>query len=222
MLRTRWLLAVFLFSSVASAQIIAPPVVSFTGVVKTWEFDTAQIICAPPTHALECSETIFGLVSSTIDLDQYIGQNVKLTAQAVDKGCPLFEVSAVEPPETTLTLCGTAGLGCEIRLRAGPGGLSQHLLLVSTAPGFYSSNPAKGTLLLGQPFFTLATSPIAHHPPAGYAFDFVLPVDFSLVGIPIYFQTIRRDVGPVGPIRFSNAVCFTILGIPITCDTPDC
>jgi hypothetical protein len=222
MLRNPWLLSALLFTSVASAQIVQPPVVSFTGVVKPSEFDTAQIICAPPTHTIECSEGIFGLQSNSVDLDQFIGQNVKLTGQGVDKGCPLFEIFSVSPPEATLTQCGTPGLGCTLRLRSGPGGLSQHLLLISTSPGFFSASPAKGSLLLGLPFMVLATSPVAHHPPEGYAFDFILPVDFSLIGIPIYAQTLRRDFGPAGPLRFSNAVCLTILGIPITCEMPDC
>jgi hypothetical protein len=222
MLRAPLFLTVLLCSSVATAQIVEPPVVSFTGVVKPWEFESAQIICAPPTHTIECSEGIFGLQSNTLDLDQYLGQNVKLIGQGVGKGCPLFEIFAVETPEATLTQCGTNGLGCEMRLRAGPGGLSQHALLVATAPGFFSSSIEKGSLLLGQPFFLLATSPAGFHPPEGYAFDFTVPFDPSIVGIPIFLQTIRRDVGPVGPIRFANAVCLTIVGVPIHCITPDC
>jgi hypothetical protein len=222
MLITRLSLSVLLFTAVAAAQIVAPPVVSFTGVVKSWEFDSQGIICAPPTHTLECSEGIFGIQSNTIDLDLYIGVNVKLTAQGVSESCPLFEVLAVDAPQATLTVCGTPGLGCTMRLRSGPGGLSQHMLLVSAAPGLFSSSVAKGSLLLSPPFITLATSPAGFHPPEGYAFDFELPMDFSLVGIPIYVQAIRRDVGPVGPIRFSNAVCFAILGVPIHCIQPDC
>jgi hypothetical protein len=128
----------------------------------------------------------------------------------------------VDPPDATLTSCGTAGLGCEIRLRAGPGGLSQHTLFVSPVPGFLPVSVDKGSLLLGQPFVLLLTSPAAHHPPEGFAVEFMLPMAPVLVGIPIHLQSIRRDVGPVGPIRFSNAACLTIVGVPIHCIAPDC
>jgi hypothetical protein len=64
-----------------------------------------------------------------------------------------------------------------MRLRAGPGGLSQHALLVATAPGFFSSSIEKCSLLLGQPFFLLATSPAGFHQPEGYAFDFTVPFE---------------------------------------------
>ncbi len=215
--------ALTLFASTGDAQIVAPQPVSFTGVVETLDISPGvSILCPPGNFTLRCSQGL-SFRSSTIDLRNYVGQNVRLVGVNTHPGCPTFEITAVQdPPPASLTLCGTPeGLGCAVRLRSGPGGISQHFLFVALAPGFVPLNVDKGSFLLGDPNLILATAS-GGFPPEGAAFDFVIPVDFSLVGIDVFMQTARRDVGPVGPIRFANAVCFTPIGLTIFCAQPDC
>ena len=221
---TRLLLPLVLVAT-AAAQVgpPAPIEASFTGVVQPWPV-TDALICAPPTHQLACSEGLFGLQSSSLDLSQYEGQNVKLHGTSVGD-CPLFEVHAVEEPPATLALCGTAGLGCTIRLKSAPGGLAQHVLLASPSPGFVPIAGLKGSFLLGEPFFLLAKGSTFAFTTAAN-FDFAIPVDPALDGLSVWFQAARRDVLPsplgLGPIQFSNAVCVTLIGNPLWCEPADC
>ena len=215
-------LIVFATHALLAAQVVAPPEVAFSGVVQPSSFAMDAAICAPPTHEIECSGGLFFLTSSTIDLDQYIGTNVKLYGTSLVE-CPMYNIHKVEvPPPATLAICGTGGLGCPIRLRSGPGGLSQHAFLVSLSPGLLPLNPLKGSLQLGEPFFVLANSGAGNFPPEGAAFDFSIPLTTSLTGLTIYFQSVRRNVGPVGPMQFSNPVCIEIVGHVFVCWTPDC
>jgi hypothetical protein len=193
-----------------AAQIIDPPEVAFTGVVQ--KFDGAIIaICAPPTHEFECSDGTFFLTSSTIDLDLYLGKNVKLYGNKVEI-----------PPPATLAICGTFGFGCPARVRSGPGGISQHALWVSLKPALVPLNPSKGSFLLAEPFLLIGLQ-AGGFPPEGAAFDFFIPAGPpALAGVPIYFQAARRDIGPVGPMHLSNAVCMEIVGFVLVCWDPDC
>ena len=219
----RTLLAVLVLTCVASAQIVAPQPISVTGVLKVNDQQGAGVLCAPGTHLMECAEGLVQFRSKSINLDGLVGQNVQLTAIQTSKQCPLYEVTAVQMiPEATLTLCGTAGgLGCPIRLRSGPGGLSQHWLLVSAFPGWWPVNLTEGTFLLGQPFLVLPSG-AGQFGIDGAAWDFNIPGDPSLIGLEVFLQSARRDVGPVSPIRYSNAVCFEIIGFTLLCAEPDC
>lgn len=214
------LLIVLALGAMPSAQIIAEQPTSFTGVVRAVDFDEQSIICAPPTHELECANGTFFLISTTLDLDKSIGKNVKLTGVNIGSGCPTWDISSVEdPPPAILTFCGSPTPGCPIRLSSAPGGISQHFLLVSLGPGLYSKSVVAGSLLLGNPWLILDSATGAL-PAEGAAFDFSLPGDAALVGLSVYFQAIRRDVGPVGPFQFTNAVCITLTGPSPPCVDP--
>jgi len=220
----RSLLAVLALTCVASAQIVAPQPISVTGVLWLNQQQGPGVLCAPGTHVMQCSEGLVQFRSRTIDLDSLVGQNVTLTAIQTSKQCPLYEVTAVQTtPSTSLTLCGTpGGLGCPIRLRSAPGGLSQHWLLISAFPGWWPISLTEGTFLLGQPFLVLPAG-AGQFDVAGAAWDFTIPSDPSLIGLEVFLQAARRDVGPVGPLRYSNAVCFEIIGYTLfLCAEPDC
>lgn len=214
--------AALLLASAVSAQIVAPQPIAFTGVVRALpDRPGPPILCAPGTHEIECAEGIFQIQSSTIDLDALEGQNVKLTAVNSAVGCPLFEVTAVDPtPPATLLLCGTGGFGCPVRLVSGPGGLSQHFLFGSIQPSLIPAGVPAGSLLLGEPLVFLAVEFASG--PEGAIFDFVVPNNPALVGVTAYLQVARRDVGPVGPIRWSNARCLEIVGHVFVCHPADC
>ena len=212
-------LALLALASTASAQIIAPPPVTFTGVVEAAAFE-GDIICAPPTHQLACTGGTFFLYSNAVDLDQYIGQNVRLHAIQVNKGCPLYRVPSVESPApTSLTVCGTPGFGCPVRVTSSPGGISQHMLFASAVPGFWNVSYFTGVFMLSEPFLVVGNV-TGTLPPEGAHFDFNLPSFGPLVGVPIYLQAARRDVGPVGEWRLSNPQCITIVGHTLLCIDP--
>lgn len=202
------------------AQATDPPEVAFTGVVQP--FDGVIIaICAPPSHELECSDGTFFLTSSTLDLDAWVGKNVKLYGRSVSDKCPLYDIHKVEePPPATLALCGTGGLGCPIRLRSGPGGPSQHALWVSLAPGLVTLNPSKGSFLLAEPFFLIGIKS-GDFGGAGAAFDLTVPPDPVLTGVTLYFQSARRNL-TIGALNLANARCLEIVGFVLVCHEPDC
>src|SRR5262245_10024192 len=152
MLRSLSRLVIAIALGAPLAAQIDPVEVAFTGVVEKF---SGVGTCVAPTHVLACSDGTFFLVSSTLDLDLYVGKNVKLYATK-DDICHINDVHGVEePPPATLAICGTGGLGCPIRLRSGPGGISQHALWVSLKPDFLPLNPNKGSFLLAQPFYLI-------------------------------------------------------------------
>lgn len=210
-----------LFASALAVPLAAqidPSEVAFTGVVQKY---SGISVCVAPTHMLDCTGDTFKLVSSTLDLDLYVGKNVKLYAQKADI-CPIYDVHAVEePPPATLAICGTGGLGCPIRLRSGPGGISQHALWVSLKPDLVTLNPSKGSFMLAQPFYLMGIQS-GGFPAEGAAFDLTIPPNPILTGVTLYFQAARRDVGPVGPLHLSNNACIEIVGFVFVCHSADC
>ncbi len=188
--------------------------VAVTGVVKP----IGAPVCAGATHELECTDVT--LASAVIDLDALIGQNVRLTGKLTGAPCATLDVGASEPPVATLISCGNPVPGCGMRFRVGPSGvIGQYWLFYSPFSDVVPLSPQKGTLLLGNPFFLLASG-LTFGDEA--AVDIVLPSDTSLTGVEVFLQGARRDVGPVGPIQFSNAICFTILGPSPPCVSTDC
>lgn len=185
--------------------------------------DPADTICIAPTHQLEVPEDTVYLWSNTVELGALLGQNVRLHG-LLNTDCGLIAVDSFEsPPPATLTLCGTPSMGCPIRLRSGPGGLTQHWLFAAPAGGFLPLNPEKGSLLLGQPLLLIGMSGAGQFGDSGVAFDFNLPSSAALIGVPLHFQAVSRKVGPIGPIHFSNAVMLEIFGPSgLFCIEPDC
>ena len=228
---TRLFAAVFTLTALftghdTSAQlIIQGPPTSVTGVVAFADFDSGldSHVCFQPTYTIECSGNLFFIQSATVDLADYVGQNVKLEMYNPYVACPSFEVTAViETLPAALELCGTPeGLGCSWRVRSSPGGISQHFLFASISPGFAPLAPEKGSFLLGSPFLTVASTVSVDA--EGAAFDLVTPGDASLIGLDVWVQAARRDVGPiVAPFALSNSVCFEVVGFVFVCHQPDC
>jgi len=205
-----------LLAGAASAQVV------FTGVI---EKVTLPSICQEETHFLTCTGPTAGaptgvrLKSTTLDLTQYEGKVATFTAQPRGVTCLIYDVTAVDTtPDAWLEMCGTAGLGCPLRFRVQPSpSLGQYWLWLSASPGFTPIDPITGTVLLGPGFVLVAQGST---PPG--QIDVVVPVDLALVGLDLWVQGARRDVGPIGPIQTTNAVCFDLPGIPIFCETPGC
>ena len=74
----RSLAALLVLSAVVSAQIVAPPIVSVTGVIEPISSGGGgDALCAPGTHVMKCTEGIFQLVGTQIDLEPFEGQNIR-------------------------------------------------------------------------------------------------------------------------------------------------
>jgi hypothetical protein len=232
-LPTLTLAAVSLAAPSAAAQDGGGPVVGLSIEVSVTGFVTPLPIlhdasslgslCIGPTHQLEVPNDTVYLWSNKVDLDALLGVNARLFG-TLNTECGIIAVHSFEaPPPATLTICGTNGLGCPIRLRSGPGGLTQHWLFAAPAGGFIPLNPEKGSLLLGEPLLLIGQSGAGQWGDTGVAFDFTLPSNPVIVGIPIHFQAASRKIGPIGPIRFSNAVMIEVFGPSlIVCMQPSC
>jgi hypothetical protein len=210
------LLAPALLAGLASAQVV------FTGVI---EKATLPSICQEETHFLTCTgpnpdaPTGVLLKSSTLDLTPFEGQVATFTAQARGVTCLIYDVTAVDTmPAATLEMCGTEGLGCPLRFRVQPASsIGQFWLWIAASPGFTPIDPTTGTVLLGPGFVLVAQGMT----PPGQV-DVVVPADAALVGLDLWLQAARRDIGPIGPIQATNAVCFELIGFPFQCETPGC
>ena len=189
--------------------------VTISGVLQP---DLLPSICLQGTHTLEC--TTVRLQSNSLDLDAFVGQNVRISGHDVGVECVVYEVTAVSPPPVTLAFCGNPVPGCDVRFRSAPGALSQHLLFVSPFQDVLPVSPFIGTFLLGTPFLLVGDELTGNA--EGAAFDFTLPNTTALTGVTVFAQSVRRDVGPVSEWQLSNAVCFTILGPSPPCFLPDC
>lgn len=216
----RQLLALALTATLASAQggtgVDAP--ISITGVVQP----AGPSICAQiVTHRLECTNV--SLISQNIDLTALEGKLVQIKAKPTPFSsaiCPALEVVAVSPnPSLVLESCGTPALGCPMRFKLCPGGMSLGAFLLSTAPGFQPLGPEIGTFLLSPDFVVLAqTGPSA----PCHQLDIAVPNSPNLVGENFWMQGLKIDIGPVGPVQLSNAICFDILPPFVPCAQPGC
>jgi hypothetical protein len=217
----------FLARAFGAALLLGGPLAAqatFTGVIQPASLAT---FCQEETHYLTCSAstpaapTGLLLKSSTLDLSLWEGQNAVFTAVPRGVECEIWDVIDVHvPPPATLVVCGAPVPGCEMRLRVGPSGvLGQYWLYVSLAPGFVPINPVKGTLLIAEPLIFVASGSTAG---LDATVDFTLPTMPLLTGLSLWFQGARRDIGPIGPVQLTNAVCLTILGPSPPCHSIDC
>ncbi len=176
-------------------------------------------ICQEETHILVCNGA--RLKSSTLNLDPFIGSNVKLFAVARGVTCTIYDVTAVGPPTATLDFCGNPVPGCPVRFRVGPSGvIGQYWLFMSFGSAFLPLGTTAGTQLIANPVFLIAMGPTSG--PPNDVVDLVVPPDPVFTGLSLWFQGIRQDVGPIGPPELTNAICLTILGPSPPCIQPGC
>jgi hypothetical protein len=217
MLRSRLVLALLLLAPFAGAQVGQGAEVGVTGVVVPLP---GPIGCGPATHMLSCTKVF--LEGDVALLNSLIGKNVKLLGKEVPLPalfCTLIDVEAAVDPPATLDWCGSPVPGCDLRFVICPGGLSQWWLWASPAQGWHALSPLKGAWLLGDPAFLLA---MGLGTAACDKLDVKVPADPSLIGVTVYLQGARRDIGPVGPIQLTNAICVTILPSTMPCVPPGC
>lgn len=193
--------------------------VCVTGVVRP---ESGPSICTQRyTHALE--NTRVKLVSRVINLDQYVGRNVKVMGPLVGVTCPIVDVAQVfDPPPATLEFCGTPQTSCPVKLKLCPIGMGRGWLLVGFGADFVpvgcsTSGFLDGSLLVANPILVWNFG-------AGVCGELLLivPTDPSLLGLTLWFQGARQDIGPIGPLELSNVTTFRITPFMPPCGPVNC
>ena len=219
MVRTVLLAAILLavpLARVSAAQAAGP--LAVTGIVQPVPGPT--ICMQGETHFLECTQVF--LKSNVVDLNALVGQTLFLNGFDVGVTCHVIQVVAAQPANATLEWCGTPTLGCAVKFKVCPGPLAVGLLFLSTGtaflPVFLPLNLAPQAVLISPPFIPVPLSI------GGGCFQSTIPipVDLSLVGANFWLQGARMDIGPVGPMQLTNAVCLTILPPLPPCIPPGC
>jgi hypothetical protein len=200
------------------AQTVPPTEVGITGKVVALPGPT---ICDAGTHMLECTDVLLEAADGV--LDPLVGKTVKLFGTKDDYFyCNIVDVSSVQdPPPSTLAWCGSPVSGCKLKFTVCPGGLSQYWLFASLSSGFKPFLPAKGTWLLGDPAFLIAVG--ASTANECHEVSFIVPPLPAVSGVDVWLQAAHREIGEVGPVTLTNAVCLTLqpVGPPCT-TTSDC
>lgn len=214
------LLALSLLACTLPAQ-IGTATVCITGRVLPVSGPT--ICMQGETHYLECTRVF--LRSLAIDLTRLEGRLVRLVGRDIGVTCRVLEVVAAMPPIATLATCGTPSIGCPIKLKVCPGGLGLFWTFVALRPGFHPLGCGglpggfEGTVLLGQPAVTNGSGPLGAG--CGEVIQRI-PTDPNLVGLDVWFQGARVDIGPVGPFQLTNVECIRIGPPGPPCALPNC
>lgn len=193
--------------------------VCITGVVEA----VGPTICMQgETHRLAATSVY--LRSNVINLGQFVGQNVRVDGNDIGLLCHVLDVTAVSPARARLELCGTPMPGCSIKLKVGPGAIGRYALAVSFGPGYLPlgcSPPdfLDGTWLLGSPAITLVVATFGG--PFG-EYVWPIPNNPSLQGVQLRFQGARQDIGPVGPVEFTNVLPVGLVPFMPPCGSINC
>jgi hypothetical protein len=213
----RTLIFVGLLLTTAAAQ---SPVCA-SGVVRPV---TGPTICMQgETHML--ADTRLYLRSATIDLNRYNNQLVRIEGTDIGVTCRVVAVSAVYDAPAVLRHCGTPMPGCPIKLQVGPGALGRWALFASfgqgvlplgcAPPGFWLD----GTFFLAVPAETLS---LGFFGGAWGEYTIPIPAIMSLAGMRLWFQGARQDIGPIGPVQFTNAEQITVVPFMPPCGGINC
>jgi hypothetical protein len=201
MTRSLVALAMLLCTAAASAQ--PGRLICITGQVEP---SPGFTICMQgETHLL--ADTRVWLKSSTVHLPQYEGQVVRVVGRDIGVTCTVLDVMQVTPASATLSWCGSGSTCCDLKLSLCPGGLGRGVIMAATGPGYQPMGCAQtgfldGTFLLGADAFPIWVGTFG----ACGGFQFSVPCDNALVGVDVWFQGARHDIGPVGPLFLSNVL----------------
>jgi hypothetical protein len=157
------------------------------------------------THYLECTDVY--LKSTSVNLVDLEGQTVRLLG--VDSGlgrCHVVDVRSYSRPGGLLTWVGSPNPGCPITFTICGSGLGAYYLFLGSGPAYLPVDMQFGTILIAPPWILLQSG---HH---GGCTDIRarIPPERILIGLSLHFQGVVQDVGPIGPPRTTNPICFTI------------
>jgi hypothetical protein len=212
----RTVLAVLLLGSVAIAQSAAPKPVSVTGLIVPTP-GPVSICQQNETHRIACTDVF--LKSSTIDLHPWVGKIATVIGKDVGVTCTVVDVTAIQSPAATLSMCGAPNLACPIKVQICPSGaIGIYGIFAAADSAFVPVNLYTGSFLLSFPFVELAQG-IQQFPRSG--FQVQIPMTPALVGVEVHLQGFLQDIGPVSPPVLTNPICFTIgafsMCMPIQC-----
>jgi hypothetical protein len=198
-MRPSCLLAVVLAAAPIAAQVCV------TGVVE--RFAGPSVCMQPLTHRLVDTEVYLIATGATVDLDRHLGQKVRVSGRDIGVTCHVLDVFRVDPPPASLVWCGSGSTGCPLKVKVCPVGFGRFWIFAGLRRGYAPLGCAPagwfdGTLLIGDPVIQIAAGG------AGACGEVTLPVPFdnALVGVELFFQGARQDVGPLGPLQLSDAV----------------
>ena len=222
--RISLLVAIVVAVHAGDARAQAPTqLVTFTGKISPADVP-ATPFCEGAKYVLDCSGAIPGgqtgipVRSDQLDLSKLVGEVLEYSGGWTPGPCTSLDVFSAAKPVATLVRCGNPVPGCQIRFRVGPSGeIGQWVLYFSAAPAFLPLGE-DATLLLSAPQFL--ASGLLFGDTATY--DVSIPPDISLTGVNLWFQGTRQSIGPVGPLRLTNAECLTIWGPSPPCVLLDC
>ncbi len=207
-------LATALAALALACPLAAAQTATFTAVIEP----AGPSFCMEESHVVACNGA--RLRSLVLDLKQFEGKPFEYTATLAGVTCDIWYVTAVTPPKTTLVWCGSAAPGCPIRFRVGPSGvIGWWFLWWSPKAAFVPLDATLGTLMLGAPTYYLGSGPTVGTTPY---FETVVPSLPGIVGLDVYSQGAYMDIGPVGPLRLTNPVCFKIAPFMPPCGQPGC
>lgn len=209
----------FLAAALLLAAVPAQTRICVSGVVVTSGFTICQ---QGETHRL--ADTSVYLRSSTVNLNAFLGQNVRVDGTDIGLLCRVLDVTAATPAPATLELCGTPMPGCSIKFKVGPGAVGSYALAASFGSGILPlgcSPPdmLDGTWLLGSPAVTIVVAPFSG--PFG-EYTWPLPNNPSLQGVSLRFQGARQDTAPVGPAQFTNVLPVQLVPFMPPCGSINC
>lgn len=191
-----------------------------SGVVQPVTFPT--ICIQGETHFL-AGTSVF-LRSNVVPLAQFVGQNVRVQGTDIGLVCRVLDVAAIAPAPAQLESCGTPMPSCQLRFKVTPGALGQYGVFGSLGSGFAPLGCAPpdgldGTLLLGAPVHVFVVG-LFSGPIGDYVWQ--LPNTPAIQGVQVWIQAARQDIGPVGPIQFSNVLRFVIAPFMPVCGSINC
>lgn len=184
---------------------------------------TGPTICMQgETHFLENTRVF--LKSSTVNLGQWVGQLVRVRGADVGVTCRVIEVREIGLALAALSWCGSSSPSCRLKLTMCPGGLGRWWLWAAFAPGYLPVDCAgpgsiDGTVLIGGLAVNLVFGQMIG---ACGEYSLSVPNDPSLIGLQVWFQGARQDVGPLGPIYISNVEVITLRPLLPPCAPTNC
>jgi hypothetical protein len=164
------------------------------------------------------------LKSSTVNLAAHVGSTVRIEGNDVGLLCHVIDVTQLfDPAPVVLVSCGSAMLGCGVRVRVNGPGLGFVLLAASTGRGYQplgcGGATLHGTVLLGQPIVTLVGQVDGNGTASALA---SIPPNPAFLGAQLWFQGAHLPIGPVGALELSDVLQVIVAPLLPPCAPTNC
>jgi hypothetical protein len=164
------------------------------------------------------------LKSSTVNLAAHVGSTVRIEGTDVGLLCHVIDVTQIfDPAPVVLTSCGSAMVGCGVRVRVNGPGLGFVLLAASTNRAYQplgcGAASLHGTVLLAQPIATLVGMVDGNGTVSALA---SIPPNPAFLGAQLWFQGAHLPIGPVGALELSDVVEIVVAPLLPPCAPTNC